>query len=121
MTDKLPKRAYASHKNSAKQRGIAFTLSFEQWWELWEPHWERRGRGINDMCMCRRHDQGGYELGNVRIATVRENRHEAAMERKVRHSQRRHSSREYRTPLGLYQAGWISGHYKKDEEDEETC
>lgn len=91
-----PRARFAQHKAAAKVRGLAFTLTFDQWWELWEPHWERRGRRSLDMCMCRRHDSGGYEPGNVRIATNRENKHEQAMEAKVRHSQRRRGPREYR-------------------------
>ncbi|AMM23176.1 hypothetical protein [Variovorax sp. PAMC 28711] len=94
---KSPEGRYKQHKAGAAARGLAFTLSYAQWWELWEPHWEKRGRGSREMCMCRLHDEGGYTPGNVRIATNRENKHEQAMEAKVRHTPRRYSSqREYR-------------------------
>jgi hypothetical protein len=63
-----PKGRYISHKNSAKQRGVPFLLTFEEWWGLWEPHWHLRD-GTNSLSMCRTGDEGGYELGNVRIDT----------------------------------------------------
>lgn len=66
-------RAFKAQKASAAGRGIAFSLTFEDWWALWAPHWHRRGTGRDDMQMCRTRDEGGYELGNVRIATQREN------------------------------------------------
>jgi hypothetical protein len=74
MTDlRLQRLRYSQHKRSAKQRGIEFRLTFEEWWKLWEPHWENRGSGHEQLVMCRFGDKGGYEVGNVRIATVREN------------------------------------------------
>lgn len=75
-----PIERYKQHRFRAKRRGIAFSLSFEQWWEIWEPYWGRRGTGSMEMCMCRTADKGGYEAGNVRIATVKENQHERALE-----------------------------------------
>lgn len=37
---------YHLHKNSAKQRGIPFLLTFDKWLELWvsSGHWEERGK-----------------------------------------------------------------------------
>lgn len=102
-----PRARFAQHRAGAKLRGIPFLLSFEEWWALWEPHWEKRGRGSFDMCMCRRHDAGGYEVGNVRIATNRENKHEAAMEWKVRHSQRPHRTAMNRKPILEGQVSWV--------------
>jgi hypothetical protein len=115
-----PRDRFAQHKARAKRRGIPFSLSFEQWWEMWEPHWEKRGQGAFQMCMCRRHDQGGYEVGNVRIATNRENNHEAQMERKVRHSQKRYRTREVRTAIVSGQIGWVRNHSAFDEYQEEN-
>lgn len=115
-----PKHRYNQHRLRAKNSGIEFALTFEQWWELWEPHWSKRGRGAQDMCMCRRHDKGGYTLGNVRIATTRENRHEAAMERKVSRSQKRYyRSREVRITAIGDQVGWAANRKAFDEYTEE--
>jgi len=85
-----PRHRYNQHKASAKQRGIEFTLTFDEWWTLWEPHWERRGRRSQDMCMCRKGDKGPYAVGNVRIATVKENQQERSLEYRTTHAQRRY-------------------------------
>lgn len=115
-----PRVRYAQHKASAKQRGLTFTLTFEQWWSLWEPHWHRRGRGAQEMCMCRKADKGGYELGNVRIATNKENVQERALELRVARGQRgrRFQSREHRSDVGQA-AGWIQKYSAFDDYSEE--
>ncbi len=66
---------YQDHKSQAISRGVPFTITFEEWWTMWEPHWE--DRGIGGLVMCRDGDQGGYELGNVRIDTQANNNREA--------------------------------------------
>jgi hypothetical protein len=65
-----------AHKHSAKQRGIPFRLTFEQWWGIWEPHWQDRGQCTGCKLMSRIGDKGAYEVGNVKIATHAENQHE---------------------------------------------
>ena len=63
------RKKYAMHKSSAKQRGIPFRLTFEEWWALWQAsgRWDERGRLGRQYCMARRSDQGGFEAGNVFI------------------------------------------------------
>ena len=56
---------YSTHINNSRKRGVPFYLSFEQWWELWEPYWGEKEK----YCMCRQEDKGAYEMGNVRIDT----------------------------------------------------
>jgi hypothetical protein len=68
-----PKRAYLQNIGSARKRGIEFKLTFDEWWALWEPHYEKRGQHIDCMALCRTKDKGAYEAGNVRIDTVRAN------------------------------------------------
>ena len=68
------KGKYAQHRQRAKTCKIPFTISFEDWWSLWEPHFEDYG---TIMVMCRTGDKGGYELGNVRIDTRGNNNREA--------------------------------------------
>lgn len=60
-------KAYVVHRNGAKARGIEFKLSFDDWWDIWAPHWGRKKAEL--LQMCRTRDQGAYELGNVRIDT----------------------------------------------------
>lgn len=66
---------YTDHKHRAKQSGVEFKLTYEEWWEIWEPHWE--GRGLGGLVMCRYGDNGAYEVGNVRIDTQANNNREA--------------------------------------------
>jgi hypothetical protein len=73
QTGKDPYVKWISHRGNAKKRGIAFELTFEQWWSLWEPHFAKRGTSRGKLVMCRTGDQGPYALGNVRIATGAEN------------------------------------------------
>jgi len=68
---KTPEGRYSKQKEHAKTRGIGFNLTFDEWWELWQPHYAERGQG--GLMMCRTNDEGAYELGNVRIDTHRNN------------------------------------------------
>ena len=70
---KKVKRAFQAHKQNAKQRNIDFKLTFDEWWEVWKPHFHNRGRGKGQYVMYRTMDKGGYEIGNVYIGTVERN------------------------------------------------
>lgn len=72
-------RSFASQRNTAKQRGIKWSLSLAQWWDLWQTSgkWEQRGRGKGKYLMSRIKDVGGYEVGNVHIQLVEQNSLEA--------------------------------------------
>jgi hypothetical protein len=72
-------QAWHLHKSSARQRGVKFLLTFEQWegWWLSElarrgPN-ARRGRSHGERVMCRQGDRGAYELGNIYCATFADN------------------------------------------------
>jgi hypothetical protein len=69
------RKKYVQQKSNAKQRGIAFLISFEEWKSLWieSGKWGERGRGANKYCMCRVGDMGAYEIGNVFIALGKKN------------------------------------------------
>ena len=64
-----PRGRFKQAKARAKQRGIVWKLTFEQWWAIWEKSgkWELRGRGRGKYCMGRYGDLGAYEDGNVAI------------------------------------------------------
>lgn len=84
----LEKFAYMKHRQDAKERGVPFLMTFEQWWSIWDASgkWSERGHSTGQYVMARFGDKGGYEVGNVRICTCSENvseRHE--IERKRRH------------------------------------
>jgi hypothetical protein len=69
MTQDPFRKAYTQHKSNAKQRGIPFLLTFEEWKDIWlaSGKWELRGRGADKCCMCRTGDVGAYAVGNVFI------------------------------------------------------
>ncbi|MGQ7908603.1 hypothetical protein [Burkholderia sp. BC1] len=69
------KDKFNSQKYSAKQRGIEFHLTFEQWWNIWQQSgvYHLRGVGKDKYCMGRFGDVGAYALGNVYICTNAEN------------------------------------------------
>jgi len=70
-----PEGKYMMHKHRAKQSGIPFLISFEDWYALWKPYLNRND-GIRYV-MCRTGDKGAYEVGNVRIDTAANNNLEA--------------------------------------------
>tara|TARA_R110000851_G_scaffold61962_6_gene142520 strand:+ start:4809 stop:5204 length:396 start_codon:yes stop_codon:yes gene_type:complete len=73
---KTPRAKYCKQKNHAKTRGIPFNLTFEEWWEMWEPHFRNRGKNVTNLMMCRTGDTGAYEVGNVRLDTPLSNQRE---------------------------------------------
>ena len=75
-----PEGKYEGHRQGAKQRGIPFNLSFEEWLSYWEPYLNLSD-GVK-YCMCRMGDTGPYEVGNVRIDTAKGNNIEAGVHRR---------------------------------------
>lgn len=79
------KYKYKEHKNSARQRGIEFLLSFDEWMLIWEKsgHKEQRGRCAGQYVMARFGDKGPYSKDNVEIILVEENSRQACLGRVV--------------------------------------
>jgi hypothetical protein len=79
MIDKTIFKKYTDHKSKAKHRGIDFTLTFEEWWNIWEKSgkWEQRGMFKGSYVMSRNNDQGPYSIDNVKIQSVGANNQEA--------------------------------------------
>lgn len=71
----LPYKKWHAQKRRAKNRGIDFVISFEEWWDVWQKSgkWDQRGRGAGCYVMCRVNDQGPYAIGNVYIDTQENN------------------------------------------------
>ena len=63
------KGKYVASKMHAKQRGIEFKLSFDEWMWFWNGHWDKRGTFAKQLCMCRKGDKGAYEIGNIYLDT----------------------------------------------------
>ena len=66
-------REFLRQRSGAKQRGIGWNLTYEQWIEWWGDDIARRGQGYNQLQMQRPADSGPYEIGNIRKGTPREN------------------------------------------------
>lgn len=64
-----PKHAFQTQHNGAKEREIAWEITFDEWWAIWKDHFHMRGRGANDLCMARQGDTGPYKVGNVYLTT----------------------------------------------------
>jgi hypothetical protein len=71
--------AYNAHKRGARQRGIEFLLTFDEWCAIWDASgkWEQRGAHVGEYCMARHGDIGPYATHNVRICTTDVNRQES--------------------------------------------
>jgi hypothetical protein len=74
----LARKKWARHKAQSKYRNIPFDFTFDDWYHWWLSHgvdknvhtvWDRKDRA----CMCRKGDQGGYELSNVYFGTNSDN------------------------------------------------
>lgn len=65
------KQKYYNHKSSAKQRGIKFNMTYDQWLNIWLISGKIKQRGF--YCMSRIKDKGAYEIGNVFIQTNAQN------------------------------------------------
>lgn len=73
-------RKFSLQGHAARQRGIEWELTFEEWWCIWQKSgvWHLRGRSsAESMVMARYEDKGPYAVGNVRIITVSKNMKEA--------------------------------------------
>jgi hypothetical protein len=75
-------RRYELWRNSVRQRHLEPRLTFEEWWGIWQPHWERRE--IDQLVMARIGDRGHYEVGNVYITTNGQNVADAAIHRALK-------------------------------------
>lgn len=86
MDRSLARARYAQQKANAAKRGIEWEFTFEEWCEIWEPHWADRGSHKGGKVMCRTHDKGPYRPDNVRIDTVKGNAAEAVLMKKCSES-----------------------------------
>ena len=66
---------YNKQRHRAKQRGVDFKLSFEDWINIWleSGHWNQRGNGKGKYNMSRINDTGAYKIGNVFIQSHEHN------------------------------------------------
>lgn len=113
-------KKYLAHKSSAKQRGIEFDLTYDDWLTIWGQKLTDRGRLAGQYGMLRTRDEGGYSVGKVRIGTPKENAQEASVARRVARAQARNPSHDYRMSPPA-NTSWIGRHnvFKEYSEDDE--
>jgi hypothetical protein len=72
---KKQRAAYSVQKRTAKQRGIEWKFTFNEWWAWWQVgnRWEQRGHGLGKLQMARFGDEGSYSPENVYCATHEQN------------------------------------------------
>ena len=63
---------YLKHKAQANYRGEAYSLSQEEWFELWTNElWLQRGRSADSLCLQQQNPKLGWHLNNVEIVPRR--------------------------------------------------
>lgn len=62
-----PWERFVDNVETAERRGIAWMLSFKEWWTLWKPYYHERGPRRGQKVLCRYLDQGDYRIDNVRV------------------------------------------------------
>jgi hypothetical protein len=69
------RRKFLQQRTNARNRGIDFRLTFEEWrdWWLATGHVDERGRLRGQWVMARPGDRGAYELGNIICLRAEEN------------------------------------------------
>ncbi len=111
---------YRQQKYGAAHRGIEFTLTYEQWLEVWGDKIANRGTGADQLGMLRRRDEGGYTYGNVYIGTPKQNNHEKVVAMRVRKAQAPPPPPAYR-PKPPVPGSWLQRNnvFKEYSEEEE--
>ena len=61
------KNIYNRRKAQANYRGETWNIDFEQWWGIWRPYWDLRGRCPTDYCMRQLDPDLGWEMHNIEI------------------------------------------------------
>jgi hypothetical protein len=72
---KTPRGRFWKQQSRARERGIRWNLTFDEWWSVWQESgkWPERGKAPHQYVMGRKGDSGAYALGNVEIITGAEN------------------------------------------------
>lgn len=111
----LVRKRYNEQKLGAKRRGIEFNLTFDEWWGIWRPYWSNRGRNVGNYVMCRTMDSGAYEVGNVRIDTVKGNAHTrsiVAFDSRMQQAKLDNSSNSLDEESDDEEDGWLPRHLR---------
>ena len=80
-----PYRRFSQQRNTAKRRGVAWELTFEEWTAIWDAsgQYANRGRKVGQYVMARNGDTGPYAVGNVSICQTTKNLQDSYINRPV--------------------------------------
>lgn len=80
-----PRFRYTHQRKQAIRRGIAWELTFDEWWAIWLASGKWAERGPLGYQMCRKGDTGPYAKDNVYIAHHTENKRDAWYNGRTKH------------------------------------
>jgi hypothetical protein len=102
------KHCFNYQKYGAKKRKIDFNLTFEQWYKWFldqgvDRNIPQKNKG-SSWAMCRKNDQGPYELGNIYLATMSQNSSDAHTHSKIKYKvgDEHQNSKKIITPVGTF-------------------
>jgi hypothetical protein len=106
---------YRVQKSKAKNRGIDFRLTFDEWYHWWlscgvDKNLDVTPNDASGLCMCRTGDTGAYELGNIYCATRAQNS-QHARQHDPRTGRTPGFARHVRTPDGVFESANSAGEY----------
>lgn len=85
---KTARDKYMAQRRGAKQRGISWEITFEEWLAIWlgSGHWRERGGNVHPLgyVMGRFGDSGPYRADNVHIITHAQNSRDCGTYRQAR-------------------------------------
>lgn len=64
--------ALLKHRAQAKHRGETHSITPEEWFALWQDCWHLRGRGADNLCLCKTDPLLGWHVHNVEIMPRKE-------------------------------------------------
>ena len=109
--EQIMRAAFIAHRCSARQRGVEFLLSFEEWCDFWGDDFEIRGKTRHGLVMSRLGDTGPYAVGNIKKITSLENLSEGSAKRMAAPRSKRFSKpvktpkkKPINTPAGWFES-----------------
>ena len=94
------KQKYRDQKRDARNRNIAFEISFDDWYQWWLLNGvDKQTQASTNLCMCRSNDVGPYNLNNIYLGTRSENTKEGWT-----HRSHAFKFKKIQTPAGVFES-----------------
>ena len=61
------RRQFTQQRNQARWRNEIWQIDWEEWLEMWQPHWHQRGRTSSSLCMVREDYDRPWHKNNVKL------------------------------------------------------